>query len=134
MSRVLFLHDQQTNPRTRRQYLETVGFDVAASESGETCIELIEEHAPDVIIIDVLLHGPNGFEVCRRIRELYSPEELPVIICAGVFKRPAYRDVANDVGAQAFHQAPITTSRFIRTVRILAERATFQRRLRSRRA
>ncbi len=49
-------------------YLEAEGFDVTAAYDGEQAVRLAREHAPDVIVLDVMLPGIDGIEACRRIR------------------------------------------------------------------
>ena len=49
-------------------YLEAEGFDVTAAYDGEQAVRLAREHAPDVIVLDVMLPGIDGIEACRRKR------------------------------------------------------------------
>lgn len=49
--------------------LETQGFEVIQAYSGEEALQKFEEHKPDLVILDVMLPGINGFEICKRIRE-----------------------------------------------------------------
>lgn len=50
-------------------YLEKESFTVIQAEDGPTALRLVEEHKPDIIILDVVLPGMDGFEICRLIRQ-----------------------------------------------------------------
>ena len=77
--KVLAVDDEPTNLRIVQAFLEPKGIGVVPLLDGEGIESRIEEHAPDLILLDVMLPGPDGFELCRRIRNRWSAEELPVL-------------------------------------------------------
>ena len=100
MKRILIVHDRQTQRGDRRRFLERSGFEVSMMNDSEACLSEVERAAPDLVVMDVLLDGPNGFEVCRRLRTRYKAEELPILLCAGIFQSDEYSCEATAVGAQ----------------------------------
>jgi two-component system alkaline phosphatase synthesis response regulator PhoP len=60
--------------------LENSNFDVLISDNGEDAIRIAEEHTPDVIILDLMLPGIDGFEVCKRIRNSERSGKIPIIM------------------------------------------------------
>ncbi len=106
MTTILFVHDGQEHPRARQQLLELSGYRVRLLKSGTECLELVEEARPDLVLLDVLIEGPNGFEVCRSLRQRFSAAHLPIVMCSGVYTARAFQDAAAEAGAQAYLVAP----------------------------
>jgi two-component system, OmpR family, alkaline phosphatase synthesis response regulator PhoP len=68
-TKVLVVDDEENLLRLVRSYLERDGFVVNTAEDGETALELIRDIRPDLIVLDVMLPGLDGVEVCRRLRQ-----------------------------------------------------------------
>jgi len=64
--------------------LENAGYEVVGAHDGVEALALVRERRPDLVITDVEMPGPNGYEVCRSIKE--SPElgHIPVVICSAL--------------------------------------------------
>jgi len=116
MHELYFAHDQQENPALRSTALELCGFRVTLFGSGTELLTALAEHRPDAILLDVLLNGPHGFDVCRLVRHQYAAEELPVILMSDIYREPAYHDEARAAGAQAYLLRPIDTDELIATL------------------
>ncbi len=72
--RVLLVEDEESIRKFTKINLEREGFEVLEAETGEKGVELAREHGPDLVILDIMLPGIDGYEVCRILRE-----ELPKI-------------------------------------------------------
>ena len=107
MQEIFFVHDQQESPEARKNFLEMTGFRVTLLKSGEECLERLEKARPALILMEVLLKGPNGFEVCRHLRESHGPGALPIILCSGIYRSRIYRDEALAAGAQRYLLLPV---------------------------
>jgi len=68
--RVLVVDDEAPIVDLVRGYLEREGMEVMSADDGPTALELIRERAPDVVVLDVMLPGIDGFEVLRRARTM----------------------------------------------------------------
>jgi len=55
-----------------REYLQGNGFDVTVEHRGDTAIDRIQNEKPDLVILDIMLPGADGMEVCRRVRPVFS--------------------------------------------------------------
>lgn len=66
--RALVVDDEQPLVQIVTTYLEREGFEVLAAADGEQAVERAREHAPDLIVLDLMLPGIDGIEACRRIR------------------------------------------------------------------
>jgi two-component system phosphate regulon response regulator PhoB len=60
--------------------LEAEGFDVAQAETGDDALLLVEEERPDIVLLDWMLPGVSGIEVCRRLKTRKETQNLPVIM------------------------------------------------------
>ena len=69
MASVLVVDDEQDLVDLVRSYLEREGFKVLTAGDGPTALELARQHAPDVLVLDLMLPGLDGVEVCRRLRQ-----------------------------------------------------------------
>jgi DNA-binding response OmpR family regulator len=66
--RVLVVDDDLTVADVVRRYLERDGYKVLLAADGETALRLAGEHEPDLVVLDLMLPGIDGLEVCRRLR------------------------------------------------------------------
>lgn len=66
--------------------LNDAGFEVLVARDGEKALEIAEEGSPDLILLDVMLSGIDGFEICRRLKDLEMTRELPVIFMTALTK------------------------------------------------
>ncbi len=76
---VLVVDDQEQNLQIVASVLSKSGHDVILASSGEQAFEQLAARAPDLILLDVLMPGMNGLDVCRKIKADERWEELPVI-------------------------------------------------------
>ncbi len=76
-STVLVVDDDLTVRDVVRRYLELAGHRVALSDNGEDALAWIAEHQPDLVVLDLMLPGIDGLEVCRRLRQTSA---VPVVM------------------------------------------------------
>lgn len=120
MQDIFFVHDHQESPATRKANLELAGFAVTLMRSGEEVLKALNSKKPALVLMDVLLDGKNGFEVCRAIRERVGPGEVPVILCSHIYRSRIYRDEANAAGAQRYLLLPMKVEELVANVTDLA--------------
>ncbi|MCS7477539.1 response regulator [Umezawaea endophytica] len=77
MARVLLIEDDQAVRSALEFALRRHGHQVSAAASGEDGVALVREEVPDIVVLDVMLPGIDGFEVCRRVRAM---GEVPVVM------------------------------------------------------
>jgi two-component system sensor histidine kinase/response regulator len=120
MQQILFVHDFQESPLPRKNYLEMSGFEVTLLHNGDDCLKSLALARPALVLMDVLLEGKNGFEVCRAIRERCTAAEVPVILCSHIYRSRIYRDEAVAAGAQRFLLLPMKLDELLAHVTELA--------------
>jgi len=76
-STVLVVDDDLTVRDVVRRYLELAGHQVALADNGEDALAWIAEHDPDLVVLDLMLPGIDGLEVCRRLRRTSA---VPVVM------------------------------------------------------
>jgi two-component system cell cycle sensor histidine kinase/response regulator CckA len=81
---ILIVDDTPTNLEVLLDLLETAGFKVVIAEDGERAIALAEYAPPDLILLDVLMPGIDGFETCRRLKDNAATQEIPIIFLTAV--------------------------------------------------
>ncbi|MBI5930470.1 MAG: response regulator [Chloroflexi bacterium] len=76
---VLIVDDIPTNLEVLMQFLEGAGYEVLVATDGESALEQVEYAAPDVVLLDVMMPGIDGFETCRRLKANPASRDIPVI-------------------------------------------------------
>lgn len=77
----ILIVDDEADIRDTLQYsLRREGYDVAAAQSGEQALELLRRTRPDVVLLDLMLPGMDGLDVCRRIKGSPDFAQIPVIM------------------------------------------------------
>jgi adenylate cyclase len=79
-ARILVVDDVRENVRLVEALLSSRGYDVISAGNGAQALELVATASPDVVLLDVMMPPPDGYEVCRRIRQDETTRMLPVIM------------------------------------------------------
>ena len=82
--KVLLVDDDEVNLLLTSIALRERGFSITEATSGERAIQMLTEWLPDVVVLDALMPGLDGFETCRALRELPGFESLPVLMLTGL--------------------------------------------------
>ncbi|MBU0561810.1 MAG: response regulator [Bacteroidetes bacterium] len=78
--KVLVVDDQPDNVLIIKDRLKRVGFEVLSAYDGPTCLKMAAEHIPDLILLDVMMPGMSGFDVCEKIFSNDITKSIPVIL------------------------------------------------------
>jgi CheY-like chemotaxis protein/predicted transcriptional regulator len=76
---ILVIDDNPTNLSLLVDTLTKKGYKILAAEDGESALEILDHTRPDLILLDVLMPGIDGFETCRRLKAEPTTREIPVI-------------------------------------------------------
>lgn len=80
MARVLIVDDSPTEVHVLKTMLEKNGFETISANSGEEGIEVAKKEKPDVILMDIVMPGLNGFQATRQLTKGDETASIPVII------------------------------------------------------
>lgn len=106
--KILIVDDNDDIITTYKVVLDRMGYDVAVVRDGLKVLEVIEQEKPDLVLLDVLLPGLSGSEVCKALKQ-GSSSDIPVVaITASVSADTRKR--MSEVGADAFLLKPIDVS------------------------
>lgn len=104
--KVLVVDDSRTVVHSLRTVLEQDGYYVMEAYDGMTAIELAKAHQPDIILMDVIMPGLNGFQATRKIRKDPSTHSIPIIIISAT-EQPTEQFWLTKLGANDFLGKPI---------------------------
>jgi chemotaxis family two-component system response regulator PixH len=82
MPTVLIVEDVQTDREIYSNCLKDTDWQVLTVETGEEALERLKVNTPDAIVLDVVLPGLSGFEICRNIKNNAHTKNIPVVICS----------------------------------------------------
>ena len=103
---VLVCDDDSVQRLLIRECLESAGMVVVEAESGREAIELVTNHRPDFIFMDIEMPGLNGIEVCRILRDRPESEDTPILIVTGADDRETI-DLGFEAGATQYITKPL---------------------------
>ncbi len=118
--RVLVIDDEEQIRRALRSVLQARRYEPVLASSGEEGLELAADWPPDVVILDLMLPGIDGQEVCRRLREWYGG---PILVLSVVDDDGA-KIRALDLGADDYLTKPFSTGELLARMRALLRRAS----------
>ena len=104
-SMVLIVDDEYIGRETLQSVLEGEGYELEMAENGLQAIEKAKQLLPDVILLDIMMPGMTGFEVCQRIRSDPQIAEIPIIILTALDDRESLLN-ALKAGADDFISKP----------------------------
>ena len=104
-STILIVDDEPFGRETLESILEPEGYDLVMAENGYQAIEKALAVQPDVILLDVMMPGMNGFEVCRRIRSEKQLAEIPILFLTALDDRQSLLS-GLEAGADEFISKP----------------------------
>ncbi|MCK4226587.1 response regulator, partial [candidate division WOR-3 bacterium] len=122
MSRILVVDDDPTGLRLVKYILVPEGHEVLNASNGIEGLQVALREVPDLIVLDVMLPGLDGFEVCHRLRGGAKTARIPILMLSGK-TRLTDRDIGLKVGADEYLMKPVDRREFLDTVqRLLAQK------------
>ena len=117
-ARVLVVDDNVANRKLLEAWLNAEYFDVLTASGGQEAITICETTQCDIVLLDVMMPGMDGFEVCRRLRSNAATAHLPVVMVTAL-SQPADLLRGLEAGADDFVTKPIDEVHLIARVRSL---------------
>jgi two-component system cell cycle response regulator len=117
-ARVLVVDDILSNVKLLEAKLTAEYFEVMTAYNGLECLARMEQAIPDIVLLDVMMPGMDGFEVCRRIKANPRTAHVPVVMVTAL-DQPSDRVAGLDAGADDFLTKPVDDAALFARVRSL---------------
>lgn len=121
MSKVLIVEDEEAIAEIERDYLELSGFDVTIRSEGTSGLETALNEDFDILILDIMLPGLDGFEICKQVREV---KNIPIIMVSAK-KEDIDKIRGLGIGADDYMTKPFSPSEMV--ARVKAHLARYER-------
>lgn len=89
-STILIVDDDPAGRQTLESILDEQGYQLEFAENGAQALQMIRQILPDVILLDVMMPGMDGFEVCRQVRSDPAIAEIPIIMLTALDDRRSF--------------------------------------------
>jgi phosphate regulon transcriptional regulator PhoB len=123
MKKILIVEDELDVLKLLKYTLEKEGFKVTSATDGSLAMAEVRRELPDLILLDLMLPGLNGLEVCRQLRSNESLAHIPILIVSAKSEE-ADRIVGLEIGADDYVSKPFSMREVIARVRALLRRTT----------
>lgn len=118
MAVILVVDDEKANRALLRAHLTAAQHEVVEACDGEEALSRVAAHTPDLVLLDVVMPGLDGFEVTRRLRATSEPKFLPVVLVTALTDQSSRR-LGLAAGADEFLTKPIDAQELLLRVRNL---------------
>lgn len=114
--RVLVIDDQKLICDVTERWLSNNGYEVLRAYDGKTGYNIIDNEKPDLVLIDILLPGISGIELCEKVRQVDKLKHIPLVLMSAVYKDRALLNQINSI-ADDFIEKPFKENELITKVK-----------------
>ena len=119
---ILIADDEPNQLELMSFNLSNAGYSIIKATNGKEAIELIENHSPDLIILDWMMPKMSGIDVCRTLRSRSETKQIPIIILSAR-SEDSDKSLGLDTGADDYISKPFSPKELISRVKALLRRA-----------
>jgi putative two-component system response regulator len=132
MHRILLVDDDRVNLRVLEAFLKPFGYELILAHDGLEALDLVEQVAPDLILLDVMMPKLDGYEVARRIKQNEHTQMIPIVMVTALSDVDK-RVIGFDAGADDFLTKPVDRIELLARVRSLIKVKEYNDHLRNHR-
>jgi len=118
--RVLVVDDEENIRSLVRMYLEREGYRILEAETGDTALESIMQEPPDLVVLDIMLPGMDGFDVCREVRR---EQDVPILMLTAR-DEDIDKIVGLELGADDYLTKPFNPRELVARVKAILRRTS----------
>ena len=116
MNTVMIVEDSMTDMELLTLYLQKEGLSVMSATSGEDAQLKLEKQRPDLIVLDVILPGQSGFQLCRQLKSDPQTKGIPIVLCS-TKNTEVDKQWGKMGGADAYITKPVDKDNLLNTIR-----------------
>ena len=113
--KVLIVDDIPENIQTLGEMIKDFDLDVKIAEGGQEAIDIIDSCTPDIILLDLMMHRVNGWDVIDNVRKKYSKNEM-VIIVVSLLNNKDNIDECYELGVNDYITKPVIKARLTSSI------------------
>lgn len=121
-ARILIVEDDSDILHLLAYNIEAAGFDVVTAMDGNTALEMVRRHPPDLVVLDLMIPGIDGFEVCKELKRGAETRGIPVIMLTARGEE-VDRIVGLELGADDYVVKPFSPRELILRIRAILRRS-----------
>ena len=126
MPKILLIDDDVDFVKATQLALESDGYTVDAAHSGDEGLVKVMETVPDLIVLDVMMPGTDGWETCRRLKESDQTGNIPVIMLTAVASNLRTTGFTHEDGmmteAEEYLAKPVDTGELLKKIHFLLDK------------
>ena len=123
--KILIVDDEKKNTKLFKAILSHENYQIFENFSGEQALETVAAVNPDLILLDVMMPGIDGFNVCRKLKQAEKTKTIPIVMVTALNEKE-HRVEALDAGADDFLSKPVDRSEMVVRVKSLLRIKTYQ--------
>lgn len=113
MGKKVLIADDEPNIVTALEFLlERNGYEVYIARNGDAALKMVEQHRPDLVLLDVMMPVKSGFEVCERMRERADWRDIKIIMLTAK-GRDVEMSKGLSIGADSYITKPFSTQELV---------------------
>ena len=120
--KILVVEDSPTTRRQITDILESEGYEVITAEDGEAALQLVREHHPELVVLDIVLPKKNGYQVCRNIKA--DPELAIKVMMLTAKDQEKDRIWGQRQGADVYLSKPVDADELVKMVNSMVSTAS----------
>ena len=123
-TKILIVDDEEKNIKLLKGILASEGYQLNGALNGEEALKKVAAIGPDLILLDIMMPGMDGFEVCKRLKQDESTQMIPIVMVTALDEKE-YSTRAMKVGADDFLTKPVDHTELIVRVKSLLRIKTY---------
>ncbi len=116
--KILVVEDNKATLAITTTLLNSEGYETRGVQSGLTALSVLKEMTPDLVLLDIMLPGMDGFKVCQHIKTAPSTRDIPVVMISAKDTKDD-RDRGNRAGADCYITKPYSSDDALHVIRRL---------------
>ncbi len=120
--KILVIDDEGDLLKLARTRLEASGYRVLTLDSGDRAVEFAKSEKPDLILLDIVMPGKNGCEVCKELKDDKTTSPIPVIVFTAQYPEEEYvKTNTEEIGADDYVLKPFDAQELLAKIKFLVK-------------